>query len=43
MLFNRTSFGIGWGVKAERDSVGMLQGRVEGVAEVHEECIAVPP
>ena len=42
MLFKQTSCGIGWGVKAEHDSISMLQSRVEGVADVHEECIAVP-
>ena len=32
-----------WGVESERDRIGVLQGCVEGIMEVHEECIAAPP
>jgi hypothetical protein len=30
-------------VEAEGDGFGMLVGRIEGVVQVHEECVAVPP
>ncbi len=43
MWFERTSCVIGQRVKSEHDCFGLLQGCVEGIAEVHEECIAVPP
>jgi hypothetical protein len=29
-------------VEAECDSLGVLVSRVEGVAQVHEECVVVP-
>ena len=34
---------MGQGVQSECDHFGMLQGGVEGIAEVHEECIVAPP
>ena len=43
MWFERKSCVIGRRVKPECDFFGVLQGCVEGVAEVHEECIAAPP
>ncbi len=33
---------VGW-IEPKRDRVGVLRGRVEGIAEVHEECIGAPP
>ena len=42
MWFERTSCVISWRVKSEHDCFGVLQGCVEGITEVHEECIAVP-
>ncbi len=43
MWFEQTSFIVGRRVKPEFDCFSMLEGSVEGIAEVHEECIAVPP
>ncbi len=43
MWFERTSRVVSRGVKSERDCFGVLQGGVEGVAEVHEECISASP
>ena len=43
MWFKRMSRGARRGVKSERDHMGVLQGCVEGITEVHEECIAAPP
>ena len=43
MWFERMSCGARWGVESERDRIGVLQGCVEGITEVHEECIAAPP
>ena len=43
MLFEQMSSMAGRMVKPEFDCFSMLRGSVEGIAEVHEECIAVPP
>ena len=44
MWYEQTSFAVGRRVKPECDRFGVLQvGSVEGVAEVHEECVAAPP
>ena len=43
MRFGRTSCVVGWRVKSKHDCFGVLRGCVEGIAEVHEECIAAPP
>ena len=42
MLFEQMSFVAGWRVKPERDHLVTLRGSVEGVAEVHEKCVAAP-
>ena len=42
MWFEQTSFVVRQRVKPERDRLGVLRGSVEGVAEVHEECVAAP-
>ena len=41
MWFERTSCVVSQGVKSKHDRFGVLRGCVEGIAEVHEECIAV--
>ncbi len=43
MWFERANRGIRRGVKSKRDRIGVLQGCVEGITEVHEECIDAPP
>ena len=43
MWFEQISFVVGRRVKPMRDCFGMLRGSVEGVVEVHEECVAAPP
>ena len=43
MWFKQMSCVIGQRVKSKHDCFGVLQGCVEGIAEVHEECIAAPP
>ena len=43
MGFQRPSNTVIGRVEAEGDSLGVLVSRVEGVAQVHEECVAAPP
>ena len=41
--FERAGIVLVWWIEPERDRVCVLRGRVEGVAEVHKECVAAPP
>ena len=41
--FERAGVILVWWIESKRDRAGVLRGRVEGVAEVHEECITAPP
>ena len=41
--FERAGIILVWWIEPKRDCVGVLRGRVEGVAEVHKECVAAPP
>ena len=43
MWFERKSRIVVRRVESEHDHFGVLRGHLEGVVEVHEECIAVPP
>ena len=41
--FERAGIILVWWIEPKRDRVGVLRGHVEGVAEVHKECVAAPP
>ncbi len=41
--FERAGIILVWWIEPKRVHVCVLRGRVEGVAEVHKECVAVPP
>ena len=41
--FERAGIILVWWIEPKRDRVCVLRGRVEGVAEVHKECVAAPP
>ena len=43
MWFERTSDIAVGRIEAEGDGLSVLICRVEGVAQVHEECVAAPP
>ena len=40
--FERAGIVVIWWVESKRDRIGVLQGSIESIAEVHEECITVP-
>ena len=41
--FERAGIVLARWIEPKRDRVRVLRGRVEGVAEVHKECVAAPP
>ena len=41
--FQWAGVAVVWWIESKCDRVGVLRGCVEGVAEVHKECVAAPP